>query len=46
MNHEQETVDHGASCAAPSGVSNDDWQGLEWQLMALVQDADEEGTRS
>ena len=46
MNHEQETVDQGVSCAAPSGVSSDDWQALEWQLMALVQDADAEGARS
>jgi hypothetical protein len=45
MNHEQETVDSGASCAASSGISSDDWQALEWQLMALVQDADEEGVR-
>ncbi|WP_280323851.1 hypothetical protein [Pseudomonas sp. BN102] len=46
MNQEQETVDHDASCAAPSGVSSDDWQALEWQLMALMLDADEEGARS
>ena len=46
MNHEQEAMDRGASCAAPSGVSSDDWQALEWQLMALVQDTDEEGARA
>lgn len=46
MNHEQEAADHGASCAASSGVSSDDWQTLEWQLMVLVQHADEEGARS
>lgn len=46
MNHEQQAVDQGAGCAAPAGVSSDDWQALEWQLMALLLDADDEGARS
>ncbi|WP_271408697.1 hypothetical protein [Pseudomonas sp. Q1-7] len=40
MNHEHETVEN---CGAPSGVSADDWQAMEWQLMALALDADEAG---
>lgn len=43
MNHEHETVE---SCAAPSGISSDEWQDLEWQLMALALDADAEGAQS
>lgn len=46
MNHEQPSLELGASCAAPSGVSSDDWQALEWQLMTLAMEADEEGVRS
>ncbi len=45
MSHEQQVVENAADCAAPSGVSSDDWQILEWQLMALVLDADEEGAQ-
>ncbi|WP_280291042.1 hypothetical protein [Pseudomonas sp. BN417] len=43
MNHVEEKVENGASCAAPSGVGSDDWQALEWQLMSLALATDEEG---
>ncbi|WP_280372476.1 hypothetical protein [Pseudomonas sp. BN411] len=46
MNQEQQAVQRDADCGAPSAVSNDDWQALEWQLMALALEAEEEGVRS
>lgn len=46
MNHEQQAVQRDAGCDVPSAASNDDWQALEWQLMALALEAEEEGVRS
>ncbi|AOE84104.1 hypothetical protein [Pseudomonas sp. TCU-HL1] len=45
MNNEQEVLDSGPGCGAPQGFGSDDWQALEWQLMALVLDADEDGAQ-
>ncbi|BAN47235.1 hypothetical protein [Metapseudomonas resinovorans] len=41
MNDQQQKVER--VCAAPSGVGAEDWQALEWQLLALALDATEEG---
>ncbi|MGF6694381.1 putative membrane protein [Metapseudomonas resinovorans] len=46
MNYEQHAVERVADCGAPSAVSNDDWQALECQLIALVLEAEEEGVRA
>ncbi|WP_342246134.1 hypothetical protein [Pseudomonas sp. OTU5201] len=46
MNNEQYVVERVADCGSPSVVSNDDWQALEWQLMALALEAEEEGVRA
>jgi hypothetical protein len=46
MNHEQQALQRDADCGAPSTVSSDDWQALEWQLMVLALEAEEEGARS
>lgn len=46
MNEEQHVVERGPACGAACAVSSDDWQSLEWQLMALVLETEEEGARS
>ncbi|MCO6058434.1 hypothetical protein NG726_17385 [Pseudomonas sp. MOB-449] len=46
MCNEQQAEDHGLAFVAPSVVSSDEWQALEWQLMALAVEAEAEGARS
>ncbi|WP_280286580.1 hypothetical protein [Pseudomonas sp. BN415] len=46
MNNEQHAVERIADCGTPSAISNDDWQALEWQLMALALDGEVEGVRA
>ncbi|MFZ6048908.1 hypothetical protein ACFW0H_22650 [Pseudomonas sp. CR3202] len=46
MSNEQQVEKCETVCGASSGVSSDDWQALEWQLMALALDDKEEGAQS
>lgn len=46
MFNEQQAEENGLACVAPSAVSNDDWQALEWQLMALALESEAAGDLS
>lgn len=46
MSNEQQAVQCDARCALALAVSNDDWQAMEWQLIALALKGVEEGARS
>ncbi|GLZ88603.1 hypothetical protein Pres01_46540 [Metapseudomonas resinovorans] len=46
MCNEQQAAENGLACVAPSAVSHDDWQALEWQLMVLALEAEAAGDLS